>query len=57
MNCLLCKAQFMSVESLRGHYILEHLVDDNNETFRDMFSPNTNSKNVISVNWNLIAVG
>lgn len=44
MNCLLCKAQFMSVESLRGHYILEHSVDDNNETFRDMFSPNTNSK-------------
>ena len=30
--------------SLRGHYISEHLADDNNETFRDLFSPDTNSK-------------
>lgn len=34
----------MSVQFLRGCYISEHLVDDNNDTFRDLFSPDTNSK-------------
>ena len=34
----------MSVQILRGRYISEHLVDDNNDTFRDLFSPDTNSR-------------
>ena len=44
MNCLICKTIFKSVENLRGQYISEHLVDDNNESFRELFTPDTNSK-------------
>ena len=44
MHCFICKNKFMSVKFLRGHGISEHLVDGSNDWFRDLFSPNTNSK-------------
>ena len=34
----------MSVEFLSCRYMSEHPVDDNNDTFGDFFSPDTNSK-------------
>ena len=44
MKCLLCNLNFMNDETLRSHYIWQHLVNEDNAFFKDLFTPGTNFK-------------
>ena len=43
MKCLLCNLNIMNDETLRS-YIWQHLVNENNSYFQDLFAPDTNLK-------------
>ena len=42
MKCLLCNLSFSIEDTLRNHYILQHLVNKNDVYFKDLFAPDTN---------------
>ena len=42
MKCLLCNLNFLSDETLKNHYIWQHLVNEDNCYFKDLFTPDVN---------------
>ena len=42
MKCLLCNLNFLSDETLKNHYIWQHLVNEDNFYFKDLFAPDVN---------------
>ena len=42
MKCLLCNLNFLSDETLKNHYIWQHLVNEDNCYFKDLFAPDVN---------------
>ena len=44
MKCLLCNLNFANNENLRSHYIWQHLINEDNNHFKDLFAPGTNFK-------------
>ena len=44
MKCLLCNLNFLSDETLKNHYIWQHLVNEDDCCFKDLFTPDTNTK-------------
>ena len=39
MRCLLCSSNFMTDETLRIHYIIQHSANENDYFFKDLFLP------------------
>ena len=44
MKCLICSLDFMSDETFKMHYICHHSINENKYFFRELFSPDNNSK-------------
>ena len=42
MKCLICNLNFIDDEKLRSHYIWQHLINENNEYFEDLFLADNN---------------
>ena len=45
MKCLLCNVNLVNDESLKNHYIWQHLVNEEDCYFKDLFTHDTNNKN------------
>ena len=44
MKCLLCNLNFLTDETLKNHYIWQHLVNEDNCYFKDLFKPDINHR-------------
>ena len=44
MKCLLCDTNFLSEDVLQNHYIWQHLVNENDVYFNNLFKPDTDNR-------------